>query len=330
MKNIYFIIPVYKVEAYLERCINSCLNQTYKNVKIILVDDGSPDKCPEICDKYALQYENIKVIHKINGGLSDARNAGILYVLEVAQPDDYITFVDSDDFVHPDFAKIMIDLCEKHNCGVAQCDYEKGYCDNFSTNSIKADTFIVGSLKALLGNKIKSMAWAKMYKAEVFADTLFPVGVINEDEFFTYKAVFYGKNVAFTNKKLYYYFQHNDSIMVDVAKKMKNNPHRYDFLKAYNERIMFFEQRNLPEQVLKTKEKICTDIILRFCEQMYLKKSDRDIDCIEGKYLKIYRENYKEMIKRKGMPLKRKLMYISFNVFPYIAVITSKIFGLRK
>ena len=94
MKKIYFIIPVYKVEKYLKRCVDSVLSQSYKNIHIVLVDDGSPDNCPEICDKYGEMNENIHVIHKPNGGLSDARNAALEYIYKNASQDDYITFLD--------------------------------------------------------------------------------------------------------------------------------------------------------------------------------------------------------------------------------------------
>ena len=97
MNKIFFVVPVYKVEKYLGRCTESILAQTYENIEIVLVDDGSPDNCPNLCDEYADKYPNIKVIHKENGGLSDARNAGIMYVRKVADDEDYITFVDSDD-----------------------------------------------------------------------------------------------------------------------------------------------------------------------------------------------------------------------------------------
>jgi len=330
MKKIFFVIPVYKVEKYLERCVNSVINQTYQNVHIVLVDDGSPDNCPLLCDEFEKKHNNIKVIHKENGGLSDARNAGIKYVNTVADSDDFITFVDSDDYIHIDFARKMIELCEKNNCDMAQCGYEKGKEDFFSEPKNSENIQSISSDKALLGYRLKSQAWAKVYKVKTFSEIFFPKGVINEDEFVTYKAVYNAGKIVFTDEKMYYYFQHGTSIMDEVAKKLKNNPKRYDFLRAYEERIRFFEEKNMEEQVLRTREKICSDMILRYCEQMYLDKKDRDTDCINGTYMKIYRDNYKIMIKRKQIPLKRRLMYISFNLLPQSGVMMGKIFTLRK
>ena len=113
-----------------------------------------------------------------------------------------------------------------------------------------------------------------------------------------------------------------------MQKNQKNNPHRYDYLKAYDERIAFFKGLNKPDQVLKTHEKICTDLILRYCEQRHLKKSQRDEDT--EKYIPLYRKNFDIMIKRKGMPFKRKMMYIAFYVLPLSGVLMSRIFTLRK
>ena len=256
MKKLYFIIPVYKVEDYLERCVNSVLAQSHKNIEIVLVDDGSPDRCPEMCDAYAEKYANIHVIHKPNGGLSDARNAGLAYVYETITDDDYITFLDSDDFVHPLYAEKMIALCEENGCGMVQCGYEKGDADVFPESGDKITFFVTDAEKALLGYALKSQCCAKIFKAESFSSIRFTKDVLNEDEFITYKAIFAAKKVAFTDEKLYYYYQHGTSIMDVIAKKLKNNPHRYDYLTAYTERIKFFEEKNLPLQVMKTHEKI--------------------------------------------------------------------------
>lgn len=99
------IVPIYKVEAYIDKCIRSILKQTYKNYEVILVDDGSPDKCPDICDKYACEYDNIRVLHKKNGGLSDARNAGV----SIARG-EYVTFVDSDDYIADDYIETLVSM----------------------------------------------------------------------------------------------------------------------------------------------------------------------------------------------------------------------------
>lgn len=327
MQKIFFIIPVYKVEPYIRRCINSVISQSYQNTEIILVDDGSPDNSPGICDEYAKKYKNIFVIHKENGGLSDARNAGLSYVLEKADSNDYITFLDSDDFVHEDFAKELVNLCLQNSCGIAQCNYEKGEADIFTPKDSKANVFTQTSEQALLGYTLKSQCCAKIYRADVFKSVRFPVGMLNEDEFVIYKFVYNAKKVAFTDKNLYYYYQHGTSIMDEIAKKLKNNPHRYDYLKAYEERISFFKKEKKHDLVLKTHEKICTDIILRYCEQMSLNKKDRDEEV--KKYLETYRKNFKIMIKRK-IPFKRKLMYIAFYILPISGVVMSKIFTLRK
>ena len=328
MQKIYFIIPVYKVEPYLRRCVDSVLEQSYADTEIVLVDDGSPDGCPAICDEYAAKYANVSVIHKPNGGLSDARNAGIGFVMERCSGDDYITFVDSDDFVHKDFAEAMIKLCSENNCGIAQCNYEKGSADSFSPDSGCEHITVQTREAALLDYRLKSQCCAKIYRADVIGDTRFPQGMLNEDEFVIYKFVYRSVNVAFTDSKLYYYYQHNTGIMKEIAKKLKDNPHRHDYLKAYGERIEFFTRLDMGDQVMKTHEKICTDIILRYCEQMHLTKAERDGD-LPG-YAAMYRENYKLMIKRQGMPLKRKLMYIAFYIMPMSAVVMSRIFTLRK
>ena len=137
MNKIFYIVPVYMVEKYLKHCVESILSQTYKNIEIVLVNDGSPDDCPRICDEFARKHANIKVIHKENGGLSDARNAGIMYVRDTADEEDYISFVDSDDYLHPAFSKTMLDLCTEYDCNMAQCGYEKGSSDFFAKGNEK-------------------------------------------------------------------------------------------------------------------------------------------------------------------------------------------------
>ena len=125
MPKVSIIVPVYKVENYIQRCVESLRNQTLADIEIILVDDGSPDRCPEICDALALQDSRIRVIHKENGGVSSARNAGL-----DAATGNYIAFVDSDDYIDPDMYEKMLVVALEHNCDVVMCDCLKEYPEN--------------------------------------------------------------------------------------------------------------------------------------------------------------------------------------------------------
>ncbi len=328
--KLFFIIPVYKTEAYLARCIDSVLGQTAENVEIVLVDDGSPDNAPAICDAYAEKYENVVALHKENGGLSDARNYGLAYVCERAGKEDFITFLDSDDFVHPNFAERMLSLCREHDADAAQCGYEKGAADTFSALQKEEELSTATGEGSLLCGKMKSQSCAKVYKKDTFGGIAFPKGVWNEDEFTTWRAIYKAGRVVMTEEKLYYYYQHPGSIMSDIANKLKDHPRAWDFMRAYEERIAFFEKEGKPVQVMRTHEKICTDLILRYAEQMQLPKEARNTAAADGTYVKLYRESFQKMIKRRGISLMRRLMYIVFYVWPTSAVLPGKIFGLRK
>lgn len=211
--KISVIVPIYKVEDYLHRCVDSIINQTYTNLEIILVDDGSPDNCPIICDEYAKKDSRIKVIHKKNGGLSDARNAG----LEIATG-EYIGFVDSDDWIHKDMYSILYNEIKKEFCDIVECnaiktknqindiDFEYEY-KIFSYTSEKAMEALI------LETVIQQTVWNKLYKREVVKNILFEQGKVHEDEFWTYQVISNCNNLIHIDLDLYYYFQRDDSIM---------------------------------------------------------------------------------------------------------------------
>lgn len=242
MKLVSIIVPVYKVEKYIKRCVESLLNQSYENIEIVLVDDGSPDECPKICDEYAAQKENIIVIHKENGGLSDARNAGI----SVAHG-DLVTFVDSDDFVHPDYIQTMVnELAGNQKC-VVIVGYQSFESESeLSPNVLqKVDSRIVERIDACKLNFSDTTfrtAWGKMYTRDMIAANLFPKGKIHEDEFTTYKLLYDAQTITFVKNKIYYYFQRKDGIMASV----RNNVDRikFDAIEAYEERCRFYLERN--------------------------------------------------------------------------------------
>ena len=207
------IVPIYKVENVLHYCIDSILNQTYKDFELILVDDGSPDNSGKICYDYAEKDSRIKVIHKKNGGLSDARNVGM-----AVATGEYISFIDSDDYVSDDFFECLLDIMNKENSDIAECSVVKFYEDNrfdeFSDDlSVKTyDT--QDAMSALIAeNQFHQHVWNKLYKTELVKDIPYAVGKLNEDEFWTYQVFGRANKVSKLNKTMYYYFQRNSSIM---------------------------------------------------------------------------------------------------------------------
>lgn len=246
------IVPVYKVEKYINRCVNSILEQTYKNIEIILVDDGSPDKCPKICDEYLLIDKRIKVIHKKNGGLSEARNVG----LKLATG-KYLTFIDSDDWIKKDFIERLYILLKRSDADISICNYAKVYDGrdcildhqnyDFELSNIKALEYMMGELYSQM-----VVAWGKLYRNHLFDEVIFPVGKIHEDEFTTYKLLYASKKVIYTSQQLLFYWQRDDSIMGNGF-KLINQMH---VVEALNLRIQFFEEKKLKDLVNKTYKQL--------------------------------------------------------------------------
>lgn len=204
------IIPVYKVEEFLDECITSVVAQTYNHLEIILVDDGSPDKCPMICDNWALKDERIKVIHKSNGGLSDARNAG----LSIAKG-KYIGFVDSDDWIEPDMYEHLLHIIEMENADICACGIIVSYKDRQEILEINP---VIGNSEDIL-EKIYAdtaypvEAWNKLYRRECWDDFQFPTGKICEDAFTTYLLVDKAEKIVQISDPLYHYRIRDNSIM---------------------------------------------------------------------------------------------------------------------
>ncbi len=212
------IVPIYKVEEFLPTCLDSILAQTYKNLEIILVDDGSPDNCGMICDEYAKKDSRIIVIHKENGGLSDARNAG----LDICTG-ELISFIDSDDFAHPAFFATLTSTIIRTNCDVAFCNFIP-----FHTPAIDYEkTSEIVNMKHLSGKYMidniynrewvpkNIVVWNKIYKSHIFEHLRFPPGLNHEDEYI-FLPIFSSVNeVVYIDRPLVYYRQRKDSIMSD-------------------------------------------------------------------------------------------------------------------
>ena len=238
MKKISVIIPIYNVEKYLKRCIESIIKQTYSNLEIILVDDGSPDGCAKICDEYKNKDERIVVIHKKNGGLSDARNAG----LKVATG-EIISYIDSDDYVDLDMYEKMTKAMEEKNADIVVCGTNIDYEDGHTKEKCEKEEKSFNREEALIElNSFKSFdmaVWNKLYKREVVDKIEFPVGKKSEDYFVMYQYFARAKKVVIINQAKYHYFQRSNSIS-----RGKNVTH--DYIEGSKSQKEFFK-KNFPD-----------------------------------------------------------------------------------
>lgn len=242
------IVPIYKVEKYLCKCVDSIINQTYNNLEIILVDDGSPDNCPKICDEYAKKDCRIKVIHKENGGLSDARNLGMRITTG-----EYISFIDSDDYISNDFIETLYTVVKAENSDIVECNIVR--FDDGTTPVIEKENCGINSFSTEKGlslliaeNKFHQHVWNKLYKSEFALKIPFAKGKLNEDEFWTYQIFGQADKVTKINKSMYFYLQRSGSIMGENF-----NLRRLDALEAKAERQKYIEA-NFPN--LKKQAKI--------------------------------------------------------------------------
>ena len=217
-RKISVIVPVYKVEPYLRKCVDSILNQTYTNLEIILVDDGSPDSCGAICDEYARKDSRVRVIHKPNGGLSDARNAGMDIMTG-----SLVGFVDSDDWIEPQMYQRLYELMEQFDAdmafgGVADDVVEDGIVRTVKVSDY-GDTPFAEEKRVAMRRYFHGSwaAWDKLYRAELFDGIRYPVGEINEDEAIVLHLLDRCRQVCYTNEVFYHYIRRMDGSSITTA-----------------------------------------------------------------------------------------------------------------
>lgn len=236
------VVPVYNVEKFLERCIKSIINQTYTNIEIILVNDGSTDGSLDICYKMSKQDKRIQVITQENQGLSEARNAGIRNA-----NGKYICFIDSDDFIHKDYIKLLVESLINNDADISVCDFY--YIDEnnnmWPRKEKKCATYSnIEAIRDILCGEQNTevMTWNKLYKLSLFKENniYFPKGKLHEDNFTTYKLYYYAKKISLISDRLYYYMQRANSIMGS-----KFNLGRLDIYEAIKEAKTFFKERQI-------------------------------------------------------------------------------------
>ena len=300
------IIPVYKVEKYLCRCVDSVLAQTYTNMEIILVDDGSPDNCPVMCDEYARQDSRVKVIHQENAGLSGARNAGI----DMAQG-QWLAFVDSDDYLAADFLEQLYQACVDTGSDMSVCrwEYVRGEAiPEHGTGEIRVYTG-----REMLANLYVPdgayfvVAWNKLYRKELFEDIRYPLGRIHEDEATTYRIYDKVKKAAYVDRSLYGYF------VTPVSITRGFNPKRMDWVTAVAERIDFFEEKGYTELMVPGLQALADGSIdIWFGLRDQLPGSEKQQEEIRT----LIREGLRRVKKYGKFPLRTEIGYRLFLTWP--------------
>lgn len=242
-KLVSVIIPIYKAEKYLPMCVDSVLNQSYRNLEVILVDDGSPDDCPAICDEYAKKDKRIRVIHQKNAGLSAARNAGI-----DISTGDYLTFLDSDDALHVDFVARLLAACEDTGAEIAVGNFLRAtvaeYLPKIAVPLENQPVRVVDGREANMMLYRKWSEWvrmiiacAKLYRREVFASERFPLVKLHEDEALVYKLLYRCRKVALVDELMYFYTTNPESMMAN-----RYTPERMTMLEILDERLAFYRE----------------------------------------------------------------------------------------
>ncbi len=309
------IVPVYKVEKYIKRCVDSILNQSYKDFELILVDDGSPDNCGKICDEYELIDKRIIVVHKKNGGLSDARNAGI----EIMKG-QYVTFIDSDDFIHKETFSTLMENIEKENADISICSFLRT-SDNVFETSISKDYTIYSGKESVIQMYVNPesicfiTAWGKIYKSSLFKNIRYPKGKLHEDEFTTYKLLYSSKRVVFTNNKFYFYYINPESIIQSLISERN-----LDSLEAMVERTAFFEALNETQLANYTKLSIVSNISYSY-QRLSREKKSKNSKELKKRYLSYLDKSFEKdyISSKKGIQkIWAKLFFISPDLFSFI------------
>ena len=233
MPQISVIVPVYKVEPYLRRCVDSILAQTFTDFELILVDDGSPDRCGEICDEYAARDRRVHVIHQQNGGLSAARNAGIDWAFANSNS-GWLAFVDSDDWVHPCYLEYLYRAAKENGVKISMCSFKEPTVQTpFQIVDYAAELHSWDDL--LIHKNVPAIvAWNKLYAKILFDCLRYPVGKVHEDEFLTYKLLHRAETIAMLDSPLYFYFYNPNGIA-----KSDFSLARFDGTEALLERIRY-------------------------------------------------------------------------------------------
>jgi glycosyltransferase involved in cell wall biosynthesis len=300
VEKISIIVPIYKVEPYIHKCIKSICSQTYENLEILLIDDGSPDKCGEICDKFAAKDSRIRVFHIENSGQSHARNVGLN-----AATGDYIGFVDGDDWICDDMYEKLLEQEISHKAGIAECNFhgrKQKLTDEIPDGKIIAMTgkeAIIRQLDSRTASRFPSTSvWSKLFRSDIIQNLRFPDGKIHEEYAFLCEAFLNAEKYIYINECLYERTLRNDSTTAE-----KFSGRSLDKLYVYQIRNEVLAKRG-EEELLKLSKEQEYELLLHYVAQAKDAGLVEEEEFITGQIA----EKKKEIIKSR-LPLKKKLQY---------------------
>lgn len=294
------IVPIYNRENFLDKCLNTIINQTYKNLEIILVDDGSEDNSLEICKKYEQIDKRVKVIHKINGGLSSARNAGI-----EASTGDWISFIDSDDSINLNFYYVLLEVAYNEECDIVQCEMQSVHEQRTDAELLEYKTEIFGKQEALqifYNGKytVFKSSCNKIFRKELFKQIRYPVGKIFEDRWIANEIYYAANRIAYITSQMYYYTINESGIMHSKATK-KN----YDTCLLYLEHYKFFiDKEEGVLAALAIRQFYISLLNLRYTLKRYSTIYGTERESL----LVLYKSNKAKLWKAQELPIIQKII----------------------
>lgn len=304
------IIPVYNVEKYIERCVKSVLDQTYKDFEILLINDGSTDNSKKICEKLADEYKQIKLINQENQGVSVARNIGI-----IKAKGDFLTFIDSDDFINKNYLKILWNNLLKYEADISCCDYYR------TKNMPKYEMKISDEISVFEKDKVikfylekeLTAPWGKLYKKKLFNEIYFPVGKRHEDITTIFKVILNANKLIYTDSKLYFYYKNMSSFT-----KQKFSEKSFDLIDAWNE--VYILSRKYSHEIQKLAEFRLYKSYFTLLGVIAYYGFDKSIELeeqnnIQKKLLHKFKEyfSFRKIILTKYLSLNRKIAMFLFK-----------------
>ena len=328
------IVPVYGVEKYLERCVGSILSQTFQDFELILIDDGSPDRCGEMCDRYAGQDARIRVVHQENRGLSGARNTGLGLAAG-----EYITYIDSDDRIEPKYLEVLYNNAVEFQAKVSVCAYglewehksrqgqnkqnesrqnknqgEEVFHTVVYTGRQAAEKIVKESARAMI------TAWGKLYHRDLKPLLVYPEGKTHEDEFVTYRVFYEAGRVAVSNQPLYRYLQRGGSIMNDGFREK-----RLDKIRALREAVTFFRDNNDWELERYARTRYLTNLQIAWYRTAKFLPDRKELGALLRAEWKLTYSTYKKEILECAGFMDR-LSILVFSVSPHVYRVMAEVY----